>query len=120
MRMLNKCMNSRSWNSRRGFSLVLAVLILLFFVAFASYGFAETAVLSTIILLIGIGLFSCFVFCIVVEGRMYVADEKGITISYVCVGLLGITMQPNAEPIAVACAFAGVVIAVVGCFVKDK
>lgn len=84
MRMLNKCMNSRSWNSRRGFSLVLAVLILLFFVAFASYGFAETAVLSTIILLVGIGLFSCFVFCIVVEGRMYIADEKGITISYVC------------------------------------
>ena len=47
---------------------------------------------------------------------------KGIKLAFVgvCVGLLGITMRPNAEPIAVACAFAGVVIAVVGCFVKDK
>ncbi len=38
----------------------------------------------------------------------------------VCLGLLGIAMHPDASPIAVACALMGVVIATVGCFVKDK
>ncbi len=47
---------------------------------------------------------------------------RGIKIAFVgiCMGLLGITMQPNAHPIAVGCAFVGVVIAVIGCFLKDK
>ena len=47
---------------------------------------------------------------------------KGIKVAFVgvCLGLLGITMQPNAEPIAVVCALVGVVVAIIGCFVKDK
>ena len=38
----------------------------------------------------------------------------------VCLGLLGIAMHPDASPVAVGCAFLGVVIATVGCFLKDK
>ena len=47
---------------------------------------------------------------------------KGIKLALVgvCVGLLGITMQPNAEPLSVLCALAGVIIAAIGCFAKDK
>ncbi|MBQ9148329.1 MAG: hypothetical protein IJX69_02055 [Oscillospiraceae bacterium] len=47
---------------------------------------------------------------------------KGIKLSFVgiCVGLLGITMVTNAEPLSVICALAGVAISVIGCFVKDK
>jgi hypothetical protein len=47
---------------------------------------------------------------------------KGIKVAFVgvCLGLLGITMQPNAHPISVVCALVGVVVAIVGCFVKDK
>lgn len=47
---------------------------------------------------------------------------KGIKVAFVgvCVCLLGITMQANPEPIAVVCTFVGVVISVIGCFVKDK
>ncbi len=47
---------------------------------------------------------------------------KGIKIALagVCLGLLGIAMQPDAAPIAVCCALGGVVIAIIGCFVKDK
>ena len=47
---------------------------------------------------------------------------KGIKVAFVgvCLGLLGITMQPNAHPISVVCAIVGVVVAIVGCFVKDK
>lgn len=47
---------------------------------------------------------------------------KSIKIAFVgvCLGLLGISMQPDASPIAVGCAFVGVVVAIIGCFVKDK
>ena len=47
---------------------------------------------------------------------------KGIKVAFVgvCLGLLGITMQPNAHPISVVCALVGVVVGIVGCFVKDK
>lgn len=47
---------------------------------------------------------------------------KGLKIACIgiCLGLLGIAMQPDASPIAVGCALVGVVVAVVGCFVKDK
>ena len=47
---------------------------------------------------------------------------RGIKVAFVgvCLGLLGITMQPNAHPISVVCALVGVVVAIVGCFVKDK
>lgn len=47
---------------------------------------------------------------------------KGIKVAFVgvCVGLLGITMQTNAHPISVVCALVGVVIAIIGCFVKDN
>jgi len=47
---------------------------------------------------------------------------KGIKVAFVgvCVGLLGITMQPNAHPISVVCALVGVIIAIIGCFVKEK
>lgn len=47
---------------------------------------------------------------------------KGIKIVLVgvCLGLLGLAMQPNANPISVGCALAGVAVAIIGCFVKDK
>ena len=48
---------------------------------------------------------------------------KGIKVALVgiCVGLLGISMINNATPpSAVICAFVGVVIAIIGCFVKEK
>lgn len=46
---------------------------------------------------------------------------KGIRIALVgvCLGLLGIAMQPNANPIAVGFALMGVVVAIIGCFAKD-
>ena len=47
---------------------------------------------------------------------------KGIKLAFVgvCLGLSGIAMQPDASPIAVGCALVGVVVAIIGCFVKDK
>ena len=47
---------------------------------------------------------------------------KGVKLAFVgvCLGLLGITMQPDASLISVVCALIGVAVAVVGCFVKDK
>ena len=47
---------------------------------------------------------------------------KGIKLAFVgvCLGLLGIAMQPDVSPIAVGCAFIGVVISIVGCFIKEK
>ena len=55
-----------------------------------------------------------------VEKRCYLV--KGIKLAFVgvCLGLLGITMQPDASLISVVCALIGVAVAVVGCFVKDK
>ena len=47
---------------------------------------------------------------------------KGIRMALVgvCLGLLGIVMQPNVSPIAVGCALAGVAVSIIGCFVKEK
>lgn len=47
---------------------------------------------------------------------------KGVKLALVgvCLGLLGIAMQPDASPIAVYCALAGVIVSVVGCFLRDK
>ena len=47
---------------------------------------------------------------------------KGIKLALVgvCLCLLGITMQHNANPVVVAPALVGVTLAVVGCFIKEK
>lgn len=47
---------------------------------------------------------------------------KGLKLSFVgvCLGLLGIAMHNDAHPLAVGCAFIGVAVAIVGCFVKDQ
>ena len=47
---------------------------------------------------------------------------KGMKIAIVgiCLGLLGVAMQPDANLISVGCAFAGVLVAIIGCYLKDE
>lgn len=47
---------------------------------------------------------------------------KGIKLVFVgvCFGLLGIAMRPDVTPIAAGCALVGVIVAIVGYFVKDN
>lgn len=85
---MKNCLNTKSHKIRQVFMWIFAVFFLCFFtgvavVWYADYPETGDLLLPSLVLIFGIGTFCFFVFCNIIDGRKYVADQKGITISYI-------------------------------------
>lgn len=86
---MESCLNTKSLKIRRVFVWILAVFFLCFFtgvaiVWYADYPETGDLLLPSLVLIFGIGTFCFFAFANIIDSRKYAADQKGITISYIC------------------------------------
>ena len=86
---MESCLNTKSLKIRRVLVWILAVFFLCFFtgvaiVWYADYPETGDLLLPSLVLIFGIGTFCFFAFGNIIDSRKYAADQKGITISYIC------------------------------------